>query len=70
MGHKMHDTLSMGLMEFDTEEYVQSVEEQFKAGASMEDGVSGKKKIDTTYENNRPAENVHPRSAQIPGEDP
>lgn len=70
MDLKKHNTLSMGLMGFGTEGLMQSVEQKFKAGASMEDGVSGKLEIDTTYENNRPAENVHPYSSDVPGENP
>jgi len=70
MHGKQHDTPSMGLMGFGSEGLMQSVEDEFKAGASMEDGVSGKKKIDTSFENNLPARNVHPRSSDVPGESP
>ena len=71
MDHKKHNIpLSMGVMGFGTEGLMQSIEQEFKAGASLEDGVSGKKKIDTSYENNLPAENVHPYSSDVPGENP
>ena len=74
MGHKMKPSMkngpSLGVMEFETEDYMVSVTQRFEAGASMKEGVSGRKMIDTTYENNRPAENVHPYSSDVPGEDP
>lgn len=72
MGHRKHDHLTerakKGLLPlFDTEIDLESVESRFKAGASLEEGVSGRKYIDTTFDNDRPLEEVHPRSSDLPG---
>lgn len=43
-------------------EVTQNIEPRFDANASLEDGVSGKLRIDTKYENNLPPENIIPRT--------
>jgi len=42
---------NLGMVEVDTDNMAGGVEERFYAGASLEEGVSGVKSIDTTYEN-------------------
>lgn len=42
---------NLGIVEVDTDQMDADCCTQFKAGSSMEQGVSGRKKIDTTYEN-------------------
>lgn len=72
MGYKVkHDSkerTDKGLLPlFETEIDLETVVSRFKAGASLEEGVSGRKYIDTTYDNNRPLEEVHPRGSDLPG---
>ena len=42
------------------------VEAQFKAGASLEEGLSGKKPIDTLYENTSETDIDSPRNQSAP----
>ena len=76
MGHKMDydrslEATNKGVSQaFGMETDLHSVVSRFKMGASMEEGVSGRKPIDTTFENNRPIGKVSPRSSDVPAEDP
>ena len=51
-----------GMIDSDLAEH--DVEAQFDAGASMEDGVSGKKPIDTSFENTSQDTIDTPRSGE------
>lgn len=56
---------SIGIMEEDSENGELSTEAQFEAGADIDEGVSGRKRIDTTYENYS-EDIVNPRSEDSP----
>ena len=49
--HRQYVYENLGMVEVDTDNARGRVEADFRAGASLEEGVSGVKAIDTTYEN-------------------
>lgn len=48
----------------DTDNMQYGIEAQFKSGASLEEGVSGRKSIDTSFENTSEDEIDSPRSGE------